>query len=138
MDILTFYYLKNQPNRKYDSFVEAMNDSDKQFDLLGIIQFLKFNYPLYDRTFVKNIKFSYSWKNREELNFRYNEKREGYSVKNEKSLWLILKNSLINICKDKQKIYGIGNSGGLDSRIILYFLKKLCVSILITKMHGKD
>jgi len=129
MKFKTFYYLKNKPNQNYSSFNDTVeNDNNLILDKIGIIQFLKFCYPLYDRTFIKNIKFGFSWSNGEKISFRYNEKREGYSEGNETILWQIIQNSLKKICLDNKKKYGIGNSGGLDSRIILYILKKLNVN----------
>jgi hypothetical protein len=126
MDFKTFYFIKNKENQKFDTFNYAIKKTkDLILDKIGIIQFVKFMYPLYDRTFFKSIKFGYCWKNGTKLEFKYNENLNGYSVENEKKLWDIIQNSLENISSDNEKFYGVGNSGGLDSRLIIFILNKL-------------
>ncbi len=128
MEFRTYYYLRNTPENKKDLFNDLVEKRrNLNLDEIGLIQFIKFHYPLYDRTFIKEIKSGYCWDNGERLNYKYNEKRKGYDKKNEKLLWEIINHSLKEICSDQKKIYGAGNSGGLDSRTILYILKNLKV-----------
>ena len=127
MSFKTFYYIEKFPKKIYASYNDAVKSVNNLIlDKYGIIQFLKFLYPLYNRTFLKNIKFGYSWDDGEKISLKYNENRTGYSRKNEELFWRILKDSLKKICINNEgKIFGVGNSGGLDSRVILYILNKL-------------
>ncbi|MHA2284072.1 MAG: asparagine synthase-related protein [Promethearchaeota archaeon] len=104
--------------------------SSLSLDKIGIIQFILFNYPLYNRTFIEDIKFIITKTNGSQLNFQYSEDREGYFPHNEKRLWNILQNAIIQITQDKQKVYGVGSSGGLDSRVVLYLLNKVKSNIV--------
>ena len=106
------------------------NDLNLSIDKIGIIQFIIFNYSLYNRTFIKNIKFFITKSDGSELNFTYSEDRDGYFPPNEKKLWDLLQDTIIQFTQDKQKVYGVGNSGGLDSRVILYLLHQVNANIV--------
>lgn len=121
----TGFYLKGN-NKLYESMSDVMaGPNNLKLDKIGIIQFILFLYPLYERTFVENVKFAFLIEEGRKFRFRYNENRSGYSIRNEDALWNILYSGLKNITHDRQKKYGIGNSGGLDTRVVLYILKQL-------------
>lgn len=126
----TGFYLIGK-NKTFSSLntILKKNNINLSIDKIGIIQFIIFNYPLYNRTFIKNIKSFIVKSDGSQLDFTYSEDREGYHPSNENRLWKILQDTIIQFTRDKQKVYGVGNSGGLDSRVILYLLHKVNANI---------
>ena len=120
---------KNETFYSMDSILKR-NDLNLSIDKIGIIQFIIFNYPLYNRTFIKDAKFFITKSDGSELDFTYSEDRDGYFLPNEKKLWDLLQDTIIQFTQDKQKVCGVGNSGGLDSRVILYLLHQVNANIV--------
>ncbi len=125
MKFIVYYYFDKENRKKCENFNQLVRKYKNKLtlDKIGIVQFIKFHYPLYKRTYIEEIKSGFQWENGEPLYFKYNENEKGYNKDKESILWEILKTSINNICNDKKKVYGVGNSGGLDSRIIIYLLK---------------
>ena len=122
----TSYRLAPQ-QKELAHFHDAFNGGEKKFaiDKIGIIQFMLFKHPLYDRTFLEDVKFKYRRHDGRDFEMVYQEDRDGYDPKNEERLWELLNASLKEYTSDRSKLYGIGNSGGLDSRFIVYITAKL-------------
>jgi hypothetical protein len=101
-------------------------------DLVGILEFLRFGYPLYDRTFLQEVRLlppgsrleidSSSGKPvREERYWRY-EFIEDLTADRERmreQLWETLGSAVEDCFADPREVYAVGNSGGLDSRSVL-------------------
>lgn len=112
----------------FNSFNEALIVQDApslRVDAIGIAQFLLFLYPLYERTFVRGVALSVRNNDGTPFRLRYQEGRQGYDTENETRLWGVLQESMRRLCADENKTYGVGNSGGMDSRVILYLLHTL-------------
>src|SRR5262245_37047954 len=114
----TFY--TSQSGKKHDHFHDVFNGNGAKhaIDKIGIVQFILFKHPLYDRTFLEDVKFNYCRPDGREFELEYRENRDGYDSKNEERLWELLNAILKEYMSDSRKLYGIGNSGGLDSRFI--------------------
>lgn len=110
-------------------------------DIDAINEFLIFEYPLSDRTFIKNIKllpmasiysltnrklsrFNY-WKYKFQVNADFNE------IDALDKLDTLLSNSLSRIASiNPSRIFGLGLSGGRDSRLVAYYANKLNLNLL--------
>lgn len=132
--LTSHYYCKSDPGIRDKSFsgvLKKCGEEKRKLDKIGITQFVLFNYPLYRRTFLKDIKYAFINSDGNQFHFRYKNERSmfDYSKKNEEMLWNLLSEIVKKITIRKDLIYGVGNSGGMDSRVILYLLKAAGVSI---------
>jgi hypothetical protein len=109
------------------AFAEA--SASCHLDLIGATQFLLFLYPLYERTFVEEITYSARDTLGQPFKLQFDEDRQGYDIANGNRLWRVLENAMAAICQDRALVYGIGNSGGMDSRTILYLARRMDISI---------
>jgi len=101
-------------------------------DLIGILEFLRFGYPLHDRTFLKEVRVlppgccleidSSSGKRvREERYWRYQFTENPCARADEmrERLWQTLEVAVEDSFASPSGTCAVGNSGGLDSRAIL-------------------
>lgn len=105
-------------------------------NLVGILEFLRFGYPLYDQTYLEEIRLlppgsrleidvmsgkavdlQRYWK------FQFKEDLETDKVEMRKLLWETLENAVEDSFTDPTSVYAVSNSGGLDSRSILAIAK---------------
>ncbi len=134
---LFFYHLHNCFIVS-DNFNEILNTKDfslGDIDKFSIVEFILFQYPLLEKTFIKSIKFvSLGTIYKFDLNKNQIEKIQYYDYKftiNSKinlencidKLDELFTNSINNIKRlnTNDSIYGIGLSGGMDSRLVAYY-----------------
>ena len=135
---LPLYYFKDEKNFFLSREIGIINKiiQKKEIDFEGVLEYLIFMYPTFNKTLIKNVFRSspaeiFEFKN-EKINiykiFEWNfEEKENFSYK--KSLEILyekfiegIKNRVENF-KDFNLILGL--SGGFDSRIVFLGLKKL-------------
>lgn len=101
-------------------------------DLVGLLEFLRFGYSLYDRTFLQEIRLlppgtrleidRISGKPVHEKRYWHYKFAENHTTGREEmreELWESLESAVEDCFADPHAIYAVGNSGGLDSRSIL-------------------
>ncbi len=133
-----FYYLNNDDFIISNSFAEITNRKMFNFDVVDIDalnEFLIFEYPLLDNTFIMDIKilplasiftleknvlskFNY-WKYQINENYHF---EESESIKKLDKLFDQAMNRIKKL--NGNVIYGLGLSGGRDSRLVAYYAKK--------------
>lgn len=122
---LTTAYRSRPQGPLHAGFDEALRaQSRPRCDWVGIVQFLLFLHPLYEKTFVEDLDFVARGPDGEPFRLRYREDREGYARANEDRLWGVLREGVARIARDDAKVYGVGNSGGMDSRVVLWLLRE--------------
>jgi len=117
------------------------NKGDFEYNMDAIYEFFSFSYPLSDESFFKNIKilppacvFIYDHINKEkrvERYWNYNPRNKNSNVVNERDLLKLFDGIFTNSIWrriEKSRSIGVFLSGGLDSRILAGYCKKLCVS----------
>jgi len=107
-------------NTDFHALLELGDNRPRRLDLVGIVQFLLFMYPLYGRTFVEDIRFQATDPTGAPLELRFSEDRSGYDQQNEDRLWQTLVEGMNEVAPSPECTYGIGNSGGMDSRVVLF------------------
>lgn len=134
-----FYYKNGNGIIISNNFFKILSNieiKEQDVDNVAIYEFILFNYPLLDRTFIKKIellplasiykikndklnKFSY-WKYKFEENISFSEQ------KILSDLYTLFNKSMSRIKKISGKgvVYGLGLSGGLDSRLVAYYAKE--------------
>lgn len=115
----------------YSTFAHALQDCPEapKLDLLGLTQFILFLYPFFDRTFAQGVSFRAGLAGGTPFHLRFEEGRTDYDPNNEERLWEVLGRSMEHLCGGKAAVYGVGNSGGMDSRVILYIARQQGVSL---------
>lgn len=127
----------------YNSIVKIV--PKKTIDRQGVLEFVKFLYPLYEKTFLKEIKhlpqatiliidlkklkilqtIKY-W----DCKFTNSDKKPKHRNQLKEELWSLFNTAIEESFCNNQKKYAIANSGGLDSRTILYLAKNLGKSFI--------
>lgn len=101
-------------------------------DVVGLLEFLRFGYPLYDRTFLKEIRLlppgtrfeidrisgNILCENRY-WHYEFVENQAVDRVQMRNNLWESFENAVEDCFADPHATYAVGNSGGLDSRSII-------------------
>ena len=131
-----YYYFKNGEFIISNMFSEIMRQKKfnrDNIDLEALNEFLIFEYPLMDKTFIEDIKLlplSSIYKIEEGMLSKFNYWKYqlvediNFDEKNAvEKLDFLFKQSILRIKKEygENKIYGLGLSGGLDSRLVAYY-----------------
>ncbi len=134
-----FYYKKNKEFIVSNKFSKIMNNisfHETDIDNEALTEFKHFKYPLFDRTFHKHIKLLpiasiYTLKrNRIEKHrfwkYEFVEDKNFDKNKAIKKIDILFDQSMKRIIKKhgENKTYGLGLSGGHDSRLVAHYAKK--------------
>jgi len=103
-------------------------------DPVGLAEFAIFGYPLYEKTFARGVSFVApatfftcrpgGGAGREERywRFRYEYGAKGAPEERRDTLWELIGAATRSCAPDASLVYGVGNSGGMDSRMIIFTL----------------
>ncbi|MBM4078576.1 MAG: hypothetical protein FJ278_02670 [Planctomycetes bacterium] len=103
-------------------------------DPVGLAEFAIFGYPLYEKTFARGVSFVApatfftcrpgGGDVREERywSFRYDYGAKGAPEQRRDALWELIGAATRSCAPDASLVYGVGNSGGMDSRMIIFTL----------------
>lgn len=133
-----FYHTEGKKFIISNSFSAILKHKDfsyKDIDVDAVNEFLVFEYPLSDGTFIKKIKILplasiYELKNENLIKFNYwkyelVENKDFDEYEAVEKLDLLFYNSIMRIkLLNQNKKFGLGLSGGNDSRLVAYYAKK--------------
>jgi len=138
----TLFYFYNQKHLilsdDFWEIVNLINPNTSDIDIQSIKEFAIFYYPLFFKTIIKNLNFfppasrgefslkDFKLKIKEYWDFKYNPD-EKIDIKTAADRLDYLFNNAIKYIKTKNPsntVYGVGLSGGLDSRLIPYYALK--------------
>jgi hypothetical protein len=106
-------------------------------DPVGLAEFAVFGYPLYEKTFARGVSFvapatffacpAGGGTGREERywSFRYEHGAKGSPEERRDALWELIGAAARSCAPDASLVYGVGNSGGMDSRMIIHVMDGL-------------
>ena len=142
-----FYYLNKGSFIFSDNFweiINIVNPSENDIDIQSLKEFVVFHYPLFNKTFIRNLEIfppasagtydiiqeKFTIKKYWDLRYNVDEKKKLYDAVSELDMSIDSALSVIEKFNGRDKVYGVGISGGLDSRIIPFYARKHGLDLL--------